>query len=116
MLGVGVGNYVNTINDLYQLEPWQHQPAHNIFIFIASELGLLGLGLFIMILLEVFSKLGNVLRNPISFTLVTIGLLFLILGQFDHYLVTIQQGRLMFAVVLGLIAAAPNLHDDQKTD
>jgi O-antigen ligase len=112
--GVGVGNYVPAMMDAYKLEPWQHQPAHNIFIFIAAELGLVGLGLFLLILYLIFSKLKNVNRDYLSFSIVLVGVLFIGMGQLDHYFVTIQQGRLMFAVVMGLMAALPNLNDQNS--
>jgi O-antigen ligase len=109
ILGTGVGNYVIALEDLYQLQPWQHQPAHNIFIYIAGELGILGAALFIIILFEIFQKIKNIKFDNLSFSLVLVGIVFLLMSQFDHYFVTIQQGRLIFATVLGLIAALPNL-------
>lgn len=109
ILGVGVGNYVEALKDLYPLEPWQNQPAHNIFIFIAAELGLLGAAMFVIIVVEIFSSFGKVASDPLAFSLAAIGIAFLLMSQFDHYFATIQQGRLMFAIILGLIAALPNL-------
>lgn len=111
-LGVGVGNYVAALTDLNKLEAWQTQPAHNIFIFIAAELGLVGLILFIIILYEIFSGLRNVPWEPLVFSLALLGILFLLIGQFDHYFLTIQQGRLIFFTMLGLIAALPNLYKE----
>jgi hypothetical protein len=109
VLGVGVGNYVPAMEDFYHLQPWQYQPAHNIFIFTAAELGLLGAALFAIVLFEIFSQLKNGERGELTLALALLGILFLALSQFDHYFATIQQGRLMFAVALGLIAAVPNL-------
>ncbi len=114
-LGVGVGNYAQAIKDIYAVKPWQTQPAHNVFIFISAELGILGGVLFIIILFEIFSVLKKVPVTSLSFTLALAGIIFLVMGQFDHYFVTIQQGRLMFFTVLGMIAALPNLYD-QRTD
>lgn len=114
-LGVGVGNYVEALKDLYKLEPWQNQPAHNIFIFVSAELGILGLILFILILLEIFSSFKNVSWDTLSVTLACLGIIFLFMSQMDHYFVTIQQGRLMFFTVLGLIAALPNLKKENNS-
>jgi hypothetical protein len=36
------------------LAPWQFQPVHNVFLLILSELGLIGLGLFIWWLWKLF--------------------------------------------------------------
>jgi hypothetical protein len=121
-LGVGAGNYVVAQQDLFVLEPWQYQPPHNIFIFVGAELGILGLGLFIMILYEIFQHVRGFMFEILPFTLILLGLIFLLMGQFDHYFATIQQGRLTFAIVLGLISALPNLNaqnpkfNDQKVE
>jgi O-antigen ligase len=37
-----------------KLEIWQFQPVHNVFLLILSELGLVGLGLFVWFLFKVF--------------------------------------------------------------
>jgi O-antigen ligase len=108
-LGVGVGNYVEALKDLYKLEPWQNQPAHNMFIFLSAELGILGVALFIIILFEIFSGLRLVSWDTLTSTLAVLGIIFLLMSQTDHYFVTIQQGRLALFVVLGLISALPNL-------
>ncbi|MEJ0021679.1 MAG: O-antigen ligase family protein [Candidatus Doudnabacteria bacterium] len=115
LFGVGVGNYIPALEAANKLDAWQYQPAHNIFIFIAAELGILGLGLFILILFEIFSRLKNVSWETLTFTFAVLGILFLFMSLFDHYFVTIQQGRLMFFTVLGLIAALPNIYA-QKPD
>lgn len=115
MFGAGIGNYVSALQNKYLLEPWQYQPAHNIFIFIGAELGLVGLCLFILILFEIFSRLKNVRHETLTFTFAVLGIVFLLMSQFDHYFVTIQQGRLMFFTVLGMIAALPNIYA-QKSD
>jgi hypothetical protein len=116
LLGVGVGNYVPALQQRYQLEPWQYQPAHNIFIFIGAELGLIGLILFLAILFIIVYRLKNISLDPLSITLIGLGFVFLFMGQLDHYFVTIQQGRLMFVTILGLLAALPNIYiyDHQK--
>jgi O-antigen ligase len=110
VLGVGAGEYVPALEKKYDLAAWKYQPAHNIFIFIAAELGVLGLGAFVWILWQIFSKAYAVWREPIGFAIILVGAIFLFMGQFDHYFLTIQQGRLMWFTVLGLIAALPNLH------
>ncbi len=116
LLGVGVGNYMEALKDLYQLQPWQNQPSHNIFIFLSAELGILGLILFIMILFEIFSNFKIVSWDSLTFTLACVGIIFLLMSQFDHYFVTIQQGRLMLFTVLGLISALPNLQHEIPND
>lgn len=112
LLGVGVGNYVVAADDSFDLESWQYQPPHNIFIFLAAELGILGVALFIIILVEILKKAWE-LKNFLTFTIFTAMIIFIILSNFDHYFVTIQQGRLMFFLTVGLLAAAGNLKQEQ---
>lgn len=107
-LGVGVGNYIEAQKDLYRILPWQHQPPHNIYIFLAAELGIFGLSLFLVILYELVSLIWKQRKELLTFTLLLTVFVFLFIGLFDHYLVTIQQGRLIFFTVLGLLAATNN--------
>lgn len=47
--GVGIGNYVFLMQNFFNQEllAWQFQPIHNVFLLILSELGIVGLGIFI---------------------------------------------------------------------
>jgi hypothetical protein len=56
ILGVGAGQSVLRSQDFSQkvLEPYQYQPVHNVFLLIWSELGIVGLTLFILFLKELF--------------------------------------------------------------
>ncbi len=116
LLGVGAGNYIPWMTENYKLEPWQYQPPHNIFIFTAAELGLLGLGVFLALIWKIFSDIKKIAMEPLPFALVTAGMIFILMSQFDHYFVTIQQGRLIFFTVLGLLAALPNLETSKPND
>ncbi len=55
-LGIGAGQSVLMMQKFYSqtLESWQYQPVHNVFLLIFSELGLIGLGLFIWWLWKLF--------------------------------------------------------------
>ena len=114
IMGVGAGQFVlNMQNYCGQvLEFWQFQPVHNVFLLIWSELGLVGLLLFIYFLYKIlWSKI--VPRGTISigayFKAIFVGFLFIML--FDHYLWDIQQGQIMLWIVLGLIVATDNTID-----
>ena len=110
VLGTGAGNYIETLKSIFHVQPWQYQPAHNIFLVITAQFGVLGLGLFLKLLYELSVKLINVSRREtITMVCVFAGVIFLLMGQADHYFFTIQQGRLIFFTILGLIAALPNL-------
>ncbi|MBI2607310.1 MAG: O-antigen ligase family protein [Candidatus Doudnabacteria bacterium] len=114
LLGVGVGNYVVVAQDLFDLEPWQYQPAHNVFIFLAAELGVLGAALFAIILIELLKNSWQK-KNFLTLTLFFTGIIFILLANFDHYFATIQQGRLTFFLLLGLLAATNNLNHDHAS-
>ncbi|HEV8601151.1 MAG TPA: O-antigen ligase family protein [Patescibacteria group bacterium] len=106
LLGVGPGNYIEALKDKYpNLADWEYQPPHNIFILLAAELGILGVSLFLIILFEIFKPLLNVPYQLLSFLIFTAGFLLLIIGLFDHYLITIQQGSLVLFTALGLLSA-----------
>ncbi len=111
ILGVGVGNYVPALQNLVKLESWQYQPAHNILIFTGAELGIVGLIIFLLLIREFFCRVSKAKAGTLRFGLVLLGATVLILGQFDHYFVTIEQGRLVFWTVFGLMAALPNLNE-----
>ena len=107
--GLGIGNFVPWLmsqglhisSDLYQ-------PVHNIYLLIYAEVGIIGLGLFLtflaLLLYDFWRRLGFKKLYQCSFGLI-IGSV-LVMGLFDHYLWTIQSGRLLFFLVLGLLAGA----------
>ncbi len=101
-LGVGIGNQVQFAieNGLYQkfglTESWQFQPIHNIYLLIASEVGILGLAAFLIFLIK------KVLPNLHPLALV-IPLSLLAFGLLDHFLWTYQPGRLMLWLIIGIL-------------
>ena len=67
VFGSGLGTYIFQIDDFVRnkeinqiLQPWQYQPAHNIYLLIASEVGVTGL---IFFLLFVFCVISNSFKN-----------------------------------------------------
>ncbi len=64
-----------------------HQPIHNIYLLILSELGVLG----------ILGILGTIKIKKMSLALGAI----LILGFFDHYFLTLQQGQILLALTIG---------------
>jgi hypothetical protein len=108
LLGVGWKNFIVRMDDFSkeQLLPWQHQPAHNIFLLIAAEAGVLGLFMFLRFLYYIVRRAVFAVENPVwKITGLVIFFGFLAIGMFDHYFWTIQQGALMFWLFLGLLAA-----------
>lgn len=77
------------------------QPVHNIFLLVTAQTGALGLIYFIVFLAKTFKK-SFWGKNLINYKII-IFLSILILGSFDHYFLTIQQGQLLLSFTLGLI-------------
>ncbi len=142
ILGVGMGNFVARMGEFTpaELQPWQYQPVHNIYLLILAELGVIGLILFAFFIFNILKtacppkffrekfwrawltqKTTNVSREtslcPKMFhvkhfiTIVFIGFLFI--GFFDHYFWTLQQGGLMFWLVLGILMVQFNNRSGQ---
>ena len=104
--GIGLGAFIRELPLLqsklelsnYPEIIWWLQPVHNIFLLIASELGLLSLIVFVALLWKL--ALLN-FQHKKHFTYPLLAIIFT--GTFDHYWLTLQQTRIMFAIVLGLM-------------
>lgn len=99
ILGVGINNFLINL-PLYEKPTgsiFHLQPVHNIFLLVLAETGILGFGFFMWFLFKTFRKVLK--RN--AFALILFSEI-LLLGSFDHYFLTLQQGQLMFVLVLGL--------------
>jgi len=111
-LGIGIGQFVSETAQRFDLiKPWVHQPVHNLYLLIASELGLIGLFVFLwfilLVLVQFFSfwkRRKEISLERLNFGLIT-GLLclgFLMIGLFDHFFWTLHQGQLIFWFIFGL--------------
>jgi len=108
-LGVGIGNFIPHLMDTQRDIPlWQYQPIHNIYLLIASEVGVLGIGLFLLflfLLIKEYTQATNFEKlHHYSFIIILVS--FFVMGFFDHFLWTLQQGRIIFWIVLALISIA----------
>lgn len=106
--GVGFQQFVTQMDGFAPrpLAESEAQPVHNIFMLIAAEVGGVGLGLFLVFLsiLLVWGWQGR--RSPWTAALLAMLLGLLFIGVCDHYLLTLQHGRLLFFAVLGLLVAS----------
>lgn len=112
-LGIGIGNQAFFAADqgLYQAagltRPTLWQPIHNLYILIGTEIGLFGLALFLVFiswLIWVFIKREReILLAAFSISLLVMLLFF---GLFDHFLWDLQSGILMFWLVIGIMFAS----------
>ena len=98
-LGVGLGNFVNWFKEINPgLATNLYQPVHNIYLLIFSETGILGLMFFSLFFISLVKKSFHD-----SYFVILASILFF--GLFDHFLWTIQQGQIIFWLVLGLISS-----------
>ena len=112
ILGIGIGNFVHYSqnyqtflraaskmagNSANEIPDWIYQPEHNVYLLIASEIGILGLLMFMAILIT--NSIRMIRRiNPLVILFVG----FLIIALTDHYFWTLQQGGMMFWLALAL--------------
>lgn len=100
--GVGLNNFLINLPSYQPQQPalFYLQPVHNIFLLIASETGIIGLGFFLWFLLFTYKRIISqpLIHNSLFIILSSV----LILGMFDHYFLTLQQGQLLLALVFGL--------------
>jgi hypothetical protein len=109
LIGVGVGQFVLDMSRYAKnLESWQFQPVHNVFLLIWSELGIVGLFLFIYWLYKsILQNKYYYLSSTVAlhyFKATLLGFIFIML--FDHYFWDIQQGSVLLWITLGFIAGA----------
>ena len=112
LTGVGLNNFIPALPQFKKgLSYKELQPAHNIYLLIGAESGLVGLGMFLWLIWLSYKKLlqpnNQITKQPNKKLLITNYLItltsILLLGLFDHYFYTLQQGSLLFALVLGAI-------------
>jgi O-antigen ligase len=96
-LGVGLGNFLPLL-PRFMSPPYLLQPVHSIYVLALVEGGVIGLGLFIIL---VTTALLRRLKGHHTPLLVSLGAL-LLTGAFDHYWLTLQQGQLLLTLLLAL--------------
>jgi len=97
LLGVGLGNFL--FHSAKQKPPemplfFAVQPVHNIFLLVLAETGIAGFFFFLWFLLRSYRHASIAVKTLLSVVM--------LLGLFDHYFLTLQQGQLLFAFILGL--------------
>ncbi len=93
--GVGLSQFTAHLQEFsnLKLQPWQHQPVHNIYFLAGNELGIwAGIGLcggIIYYLKTHYKKLSFLL-------------FFIVIGFFDHYLISLPQGLMLSGLLIGM--------------
>lgn len=101
LIGTGLNTFVIKEIDFakYINSVWFLQPVHNIYLLIFSEVGVLGISLFIYLFYKLFSACIKT-NNQWG---ILIMIFILMTGLFDHYWFTIQQNLLIASFFLGLM-------------
>ena len=110
IFGVGPGNFlVELPKALPSRAVYFLQPVHNIYLLVMAEGGLVGIGIFgwliwIVIKSKTSQEQNKSRAKQVSVpTILLVPLLtLLLLGFVDHYPLTIQQGQLLFTLLLSL--------------
>ena len=98
LVGVGMGNFLVNLPEFQQNNQifWL-QPVHNILLLLASEIGLLGLGIVVWVI-------NNFLKNKkIEKNWLLIFGVKLVSGMVDHYWLTLPQNMWLLALILGIV-------------
>lgn len=126
VFGVGIHNFLPALPsyDFNRGSVFSIQPVHNIFLLAGAETGFIGLWLSVSFVIWLYLRLfilsrhceeshifgttrqsyerflrfarNDILFSPLLLTEVVI------LGSFDHYFLTIQQGQMLLGLVLGI--------------
>lgn len=116
IFGVGIGSYILNLRDVYSCHIknyWQYQPDHNVYMLIATEIGLMGITIYMVIFFLMYSNISKSLTKSdqncysmnYAILLISIMIAIFILGLFDHYFWTSSQMRLFEWIIFGLIIA-----------
>lgn len=112
LLGSAPGTFIFQIENVMKPpEAWQYQPDHNIYLLSASETGLVGLGLLLLIIFnslkyglsQIVSRETIYQTKLLKSLIFSIFIGFLFIGLFDHYLYTLQQGQIIFWLIIAII-------------
>jgi len=104
--GVGIGQFVLNEYQLHpNLESWQYQPVHNLYLLVFGELGAIGFFLLLLFLISIILRVfahkkarGNSILTICSFCCIIFS--FLIVSFFDHYFWDIKLGTIIFVIPL----------------
>lgn len=108
LFGVGLSNFLIRLPGYISLLNIPIQPVHNIYFLIMAESGLIGLSI-VVILVYRFIKKAGIATNSLFSGAGIILLAIILLGLNDHYLITLQQGKLLLTLSISIIYARSKL-------
>ena len=99
LLGIGIGNFIIEVAYLLTGYPiWVVEPAHNTFVMVLAEIGVLGLASFLSLL---YFTARKIIGAPIFLRYIFVAFVFLMF--FDHYFWDIRQAQILLFLFLGLM-------------
>lgn len=115
VFGVGLNGFVPNLAKFgYVSGPIQFlQPVHNIYLLLASEAGVPSLLIFFALLFLALKRNSESKKSLLPSVLL---LTLLLLGSLDHYLLSIQQGLLIFWLTLGMCLSTIVVHDQKSAN
>ncbi len=101
LFGVGLGNFLVKLPEYVSLYKTPLQPVHNIYLLMLAELGIVGVIIVSTFIVRAYIRTKDLVMsgNNTGLALVVI----MLLGIVDHYFLTLQQGRMLLALVIALI-------------
>ncbi|MCB1028474.1 MAG: O-antigen ligase family protein [Microthrixaceae bacterium] len=122
LVGTGINSFESQIDDYtYEENPFDFRPAHNLFVLMAAETGLIGLGLVIVIGL-VYARYAYRLTRARDPMFVSLGigalavLVFLIAEELNSFTLKQDVPMAMFWTIFGLVVAANRMVDEPTPD
>lgn len=94
--GVGLFHFIKVLPE-FTTTPYLLQPVHSVYLLLLAETGIAGLGLFILVIYGALRRAWNTHRAVAMALVVS-----LLLASVDHYLMTLQQTQLLFALLISL--------------
>lgn len=96
LIGVGALHFISKLPN-FSSPPYLLQPVHSIYLLLLAETGIVGLGIFILLVYKALRQSwqhqpGVSMALSVAFCL----------GLFDHYLITLSQTQLLFVLILTL--------------
>ena len=107
IFGVGLGNFLVALPHFLPLRTvYFLQPAHNIYLLLLSEIGVIGICLVLFFIIKLLKSESRIKTpSPIHYSLIAL----LLLGLVDHYPLTLQQGQLLLTIFMSL-SLVPSRH------
>lgn len=118
IFGVGMGNFfINQAPLIREISPVAFQPVHNIYLLTLVQMGIFGIFALFVLFYYAFGSIVTKLKTKDAYLksfYMSVFIMFLAslaVGIFDHFIITLEQGQIVFAIILGLVFGKAFLPD-----